>query len=71
MAGFILVISTKGINYIQKGKLYEKKFMHTKRFDTFIKIWVQSCVGAILRVPFIAGCEFLSCVSNRPSKLLN
>ena len=26
-------------------------FMHTKRFNTFLKIWVQSRVGAILRLP--------------------
>ena len=41
-AGFIPIISTKVINQIKKGKLEEKKsFMHTKRFNTFFKRWVQ------------------------------
>ena len=47
-AGFISIISTKGINQIKKGKLYKKNFsfMHTKRFNTLFKdgfnsVWVQ------------------------------
>ena len=39
---------------IKKGELKEKKliFMHTKRFNTFLKRWVQFLVGAIPRLPF-------------------
>ena len=51
-AGFIPIISTKGIIQINKGKLKEKKsFMYTKRFNTFFKTWVQFRVGAIPRLP--------------------
>ena len=45
-AVFISIISIKGINQIKKGKFKEKRFMHTKRFNTFFKdgcnsVWVQ------------------------------
>ena len=39
-AGFIPIISTK------------LSFMHTKRFNTCFKKWVQFCVGAIPRLPY-------------------
>ena len=32
------------------------RFMHTKRFNTFFKIWVQSRVGAIPCLPIIKLC---------------
>ena len=34
-AGFIPIISTKGIDQIKKEKLQEKGFMHIKKFNTF------------------------------------
>ena len=37
-AGFIPIISTKGINQIKKGNCKKKNFMHTKRFITFKNI---------------------------------
>ena len=54
-AGFIFIIFTKGINQIKKGKFLRKKlsFIHTKRFNTLFKIWVQSRVGAIPRLPYL------------------
>ena len=36
--GFILIISTKGINQIKKGNC-NIFFMDTKRYITFLKIW--------------------------------
>ena len=46
-AGFIPFISTKGIHQIKKGNCTKKKkIMHTKRFITFLIIWVQFHVGA-------------------------
>ena len=52
-AGFILIISTKGITQIKKGKLSKKSlsFMHTKRFNKFFERWVQFRVRAILPPP--------------------
>ena len=59
-AGFIPIISTKGINQIKKGKLLKKlSFMHTKRFNTFFKGWVKFRVGAISRLPSFL-CFFLN-----------
>ena len=51
-AGFIPIISTKGINQIER-KIVRKKlsFMHTKRFDTCFKRWVQFYLGAIPCLP--------------------
>ena len=46
--GFVVA---KGTKQIKKGKLYEKSLMHTKIFNTFFKIWVQSRKGASLRLP--------------------
>ena len=34
---FITIISTKGINEIKKGKSQEKSFMHTIRFNNYLK----------------------------------
>ena len=55
--GFIPIISTKRINQIDQKhwKIARKKlsFMHTKRFNTFFKRWVQFRVGAIPRLPKI------------------
>ena len=52
-AGFIPIIFIKGINKIKKGNCKKKiRFMHTKRFITFLKIWMQFFVGAIPRQPF-------------------
>ena len=52
-ADFIPIISIKGINQIKKGNCKKKiRFMHTKIFITFLKIWVQFLVGAIPRQPF-------------------
>ena len=48
--GFIPIKSTKEINQIKKGKLIEKSFMHTKRFNTLFQRWVQFRVGAIPRL---------------------
>ena len=37
----------------KERKILRKKlsFMHTKRFNTVLKRWVQFCVGAIPRLP--------------------
>ena len=51
-AGFIPIISTKGINEIKKGNCNKKNFRHTKRFIKFFKIWLQFRVGAIPRLPY-------------------
>ena len=51
-AGFIHIISTKRINQMKKENCKKKiSFMHTKRFITFFKIWLQFRVGAIPRLP--------------------
>ena len=47
--------------------------MHTKRFNTFLKRWVQFCVGAIPRIPYFRILKILKlrilrvflCVSKR------
>ena len=39
--------SDKELNIVRK----KLSFMHTKRFDTFSKIWVQFRVDAIPRLP--------------------
>ena len=52
---FIPIIFTKGINQIKEGKLQEKvnfdAYKKIVRFNTLFKIWVQSSVGAIPRLP--------------------
>ena len=52
-AGFIPIITTKGINQIKEGKIARRKlsFIHTKRFNICFKICLQSRVGAIPRLP--------------------
>ena len=51
-AGFIPITSTKGINQKKEGNCKKKiSFMHTIRFITIFKIWVQFRVGAIPRLP--------------------
>ena len=50
-AGFIPIISDKGINHRKENFKKKLSFIHTKRFHTFSKIWVQSHVGAIPRLP--------------------
>ena len=51
-AGFIPIISTKGINQKKNGNCKKKiNSMHTKRFIILLKAWVQFHVGAILRLP--------------------
>ena len=45
------VLFTKGINQINNGNYRGKRFMHTKRFKSFLKIWVQFRVVAIPRLP--------------------
>ena len=51
-AVFIPIISTKRINQIKKIVRKKFKFMHTKRFNTFFKRWVQFRVGSIPRLPY-------------------
>ena len=57
-AGFIPILSTKGINHIKKGKMEEKSFIHTKRFNKILKdgynsVWVQFRFVAFPRLPVI------------------
>ena len=51
-AGFIPIISTKGINQIKKGNWKGKKisFINTKRGITLLKICMQFRLGAIPRL---------------------
>ena len=54
VAGFIPIISTmQGNKSDKERKIIRKKmsFMHTERFITIFKRWVQFCVGAIPRLP--------------------
>ena len=52
-ADFIYIISTKGNQLDKERKIVRKKLscMHTKRFNIFSKIRMQSIVGAIPRLP--------------------
>ena len=53
-AGFIPIISTKGMIQIKKNIVRKKfSFMHTKRYNKFFKKWVQYRVGAISRVYYL------------------
>ena len=50
-AGFIPIVSTKGISQIKKEK-FAICFMHIKRFNIFFKYGCQFRVGAIPRLPY-------------------
>ena len=54
-ASFIPIIVHHGNKLDKEREIVRKKlsFMHTKRYNTFLKIWVQSRVGAIPCLPFI------------------
>ena len=60
-AGFIPIISTKGINKINRKETFITKlsFMCTKRFIIFFKRWVQFRVGAIPRLIFNGSVQAL------------
>ena len=52
-AGFIPITSTNKSDKERKFVRKKLNFMHTKRFNSFFKRWVQFCLGAILRLPFL------------------